>query len=533
LWTPPFIEALIVGFGLEHDDSARPGQRIRSVGGAVGTTHLLFYSGNDPVVSEHSDVLHACGLETIQSLTGEIVRKSSRHEGTCVYRGEPECYPVVSSSLYRRLPDSRNEAFDMARVEQETVDNARQYTTLTHDDEILAEVQHYGGATNLIDFTDDYLIALFFASLASEEKDGRVVLHWPHPDTVMRPKRTINRVVFQKSVFVRPPRGFILPDRREETVIVPSGLKAGIVSYLERFHGITERAVFNDIHGFIRHQAPDRSRYAQEFRETLAELGRDTGPYLALCLNEGLVPSDVQEMRHANHQKGMVYADGDKSTISFRPAPTATERNSQFFLPFAPNVLVTLFSRYIETGGHFLPLKQCYRRRGEARLYLGETDLALSDFEEALAQVPDMAEALHGRGNAYAQQGKIDRAMQDLDEALRLKPELPGARLDRGNLHLRSGSLEQATRDYDTAGSMMRMGAYRQCVHPGDAQFFRAVARTIRHDWAAAKADFISARNEGVLVASSFRNIHGGVAAFESEHDFHVPSDIATMLHVA
>ena len=148
---------------------------------------------------------------------GEIVHKSSQREGTCVYRGEPESYPVVSSGLYRNCPDSANEAFDIARVEQEMADNARQYTTLTDDDEILAEVQHFGGATNLIDFTDDYLIAAFFASIASEGKHGRVVLHWPQADTVVRPKRTLNRVVFQKSVFVRPPRGFILPDPRDET----------------------------------------------------------------------------------------------------------------------------------------------------------------------------------------------------------------------------------------------------------------------------------------------------------------------------
>ena len=123
--------------------------------------------------------------------------------------------------------------------------------------------------------------------------------------------------------------------------------------------------------------------------------------------------------------------------------------------------------------------------------------------------------------------------MKDLDEALRLKPEMPNARLDRGNLYLRSGSLEQATCDYDTAISMMRMGAFRQLAQPGDGYFFRAVSLCIRRDWAAAGGDFESARSEGVLVASSFRNICGGVAAFEAAYDLEVPSDIATMLHVA
>ena len=64
-------------------------------------------------------------LERIQGLMGEIVRKSSEREGTCVFRGEPECYSVVSSGLYRKRPDSENEAFDIGRIEQEIAENAR------------------------------------------------------------------------------------------------------------------------------------------------------------------------------------------------------------------------------------------------------------------------------------------------------------------------------------------------------------------------------------------------------------------------
>ena len=127
-------------------------------------------------MTEKPKLLEACGLERIQALMGEVVRKTSEREEVCVYRGEPECYPVVSSGLYRKCQDSTNEAFDMARVEQEMTENARQHTTLTDDDEILAEIQHFGGSTNLIDFTDDYLIALFFASFGSDGKGGRVVL---------------------------------------------------------------------------------------------------------------------------------------------------------------------------------------------------------------------------------------------------------------------------------------------------------------------------------------------------------------------
>ena len=157
-------------------------------------------------MTKKTEVLDGSVLERIQLLMGEVVHKSSEREDTCLYRGEPECYPVVSSGLFRKCPNSANEAFDIGRVEQEIAENARQYTTLADDVEILTEIQHFGGATNLIDFTDDYLIALFFASVEGDGKDGRVVLHWPESDTLVRPKQTMNRIVSQKSVFVRPRR---------------------------------------------------------------------------------------------------------------------------------------------------------------------------------------------------------------------------------------------------------------------------------------------------------------------------------------
>ena len=75
-------------------------------------------------------------LERIHALMREVVRKSSRRQGSCLYRGEPECYPIVSSGLYRQCPDCEEEVFDIDRLEREIVERARQYTTLDGNDEI-------------------------------------------------------------------------------------------------------------------------------------------------------------------------------------------------------------------------------------------------------------------------------------------------------------------------------------------------------------------------------------------------------------
>ena len=82
-------------------------------------------------------------------------------------------------------------------------------TAETIDFEILTEIQHYGGKTNLIDFTTDYLVALFFACDGHHDKElGRITF---------AKNRTINKLemikyprnlvhgyrVVQKRVFVR------------------------------------------------------------------------------------------------------------------------------------------------------------------------------------------------------------------------------------------------------------------------------------------------------------------------------------------
>ncbi len=117
------------------------------------------------------------------------------------------------------------------------------------DFEILTEIQHYGGKTNLIDFTTDYFIALFFACDGLYDEDGRVILQKTDEIRVMiaHPRNPRHRVIVQKSVFVRPPKGFIEP-REEQIVVVPSYLKQGslnicgiIMGYLQRLSTMTSK----------------------------------------------------------------------------------------------------------------------------------------------------------------------------------------------------------------------------------------------------------------------------------------------------
>ena len=121
----------------------------------------------------------------------------------------------------------------------------------------LTELQHYGSQTNLIDFTTDYFIALFFACDGFHDKNGRIILLQNTEEIiekyeVEKPQNPINRVTAQKSVFVQPPKGFIDPDD-VITIPIPANLKQWLLIHLHKYHDISIQTIYNDLHGFIRH----------------------------------------------------------------------------------------------------------------------------------------------------------------------------------------------------------------------------------------------------------------------------------------
>ena len=201
----------------------------------------------------------------------------------------------------------------------------------------------------------------------------------------------------------------------------------------------------------------------------------------------------------------------------------------QYYCDLNAEEMVDLFTHLIENKKNAVQVRETYCRRGEAYLHLGDVDQAIRDFAEALDRDPEMAEAYHGRGNVFRHQGHFDRAMADLEEAMRLKPELVAPLVDRGNMHRENGSLDRAIEDLDRATALRFVPDGG--IADGDGHFYRAVARCAQQDWEEAMSDFKTARKKGVLVASSFRAIFGGVSDFEARYCVRVPSTLATMLH--
>ncbi len=193
-------------------------------------------------------------LNAVLEIIREVAEKST--SDNYIYRGEPRRHRKVSSSLWRECKRKmRTEDFDIQAIEGLILDSAKNYTPEQEEIEIWAELQHYGGHTNLIDFTTDNHTALFFACDRFFDKPGRVIFLGEGAQNENRvekkPQNPRNRIIVQKSVFIRPPTGYVEPD---DIITIPAHLKQPILSYLEKHHRISNETIYNDLHGFIRNQ---------------------------------------------------------------------------------------------------------------------------------------------------------------------------------------------------------------------------------------------------------------------------------------
>ena len=243
---------------------------------------------------------------TIDDIINEIKEKSA--DGDFIYRGQRQVYDNVSSALYREYIEIREHIkidledfeFDLGIVEKEMLKVAKKHIGeppkrviedfvdmksrsvqemiiaetlqrfIQKDEEdenieILTQLQHYGGITNLIDFTTDYLIAIFFACSGESKQDGQVIVLKQTENIknmIIHPQNPLRRVIAQKSVFLHPPEGFIdIPEK--DKVSIPATLKEKFLKYLRKYHSISAETIYNDIYGFIRNQSIHRNTYIQ------------------------------------------------------------------------------------------------------------------------------------------------------------------------------------------------------------------------------------------------------------------------------
>ena len=123
--------------------------------------------------------------------------------------------------------------------------------------------------------------------------------------------------------------------------------------------------------------------------------------------------------------------------------------------------------------------------RGDAYAKIGQNDMAIGEYNDALRLEPRSWRALHNRGNVYQAKGEIDLALVDYSEAIKLNANYTSAYNNRGNAYLAKGDTMNALADFDQA---MRLDPTQAIIYNN-----RGVARMNLFDYAGAIDDFTAA----------------------------------------
>jgi len=388
-------------------------------------------------------------------------------DGDFIYRGQANANWRLKSGAVRRVQgkekaDSDDYPFpdDVQDYILELVDNAKSLGLEFHGGtrdhccalKVLAELQHHGAATNLLDFSRNVLVALwmacseefdqdgkiFFANLEKEEENEDVEtlgvaeagtitipkLFQKSKIQVWTPERFDGRIQSQSSVFLIAPNESWI---KFDSILVDKACKKKLLNTLEKRFGLTEVQVYPDLPGFAkanRTQMPYSPRQAR-FYVREAERAVESG--------------DLESARRLFEKAAKV--GPENAYVFFKRGYFRDEHDD-------PVGAVEDYGTVIKLNPDSV---SAYNNRGILRKSQGDPVGAMDDYNTAIKLNPDDADVYNNRGNLKKDQGDTAGAMADYDMAIKRNPDFAAAYNNRGNLRKDQGDTAGAMADYDMA----------------------------------------------------------------------------------
>ena len=465
-------------------------------------------------------------------------------EAGFLYRGQSDAIWPVSCSAARRLTQDSSNPIEDQLINSPTVGYLEFLITRTRmrgfcesstDLELLAQLQHQGAATGLIDFTRQPFVALWFACNEAYDRDGVVyVLSRSATEEISNsrdlekqiqsfyeegtlwswePSALGNRIVAQSSVFV-----FGVPAIASdwmERVLIQAENKSDILNQLETFCGVNEEMLFPDFSGFAVSNSSNRSfdvkRTVSYWREQV-ELASDDSAKGTAYFHCGKAYSAIQDFQNGIEQYSEAIRLNPEDAIAYTNrgiAKDALKRFEDAIADFNEAICIdpknykayngrgsskAALGRYEEAIADYdaairiNPVyAKAYSNRGADKVALGRHAEAIADYNEAIRINPGLAEAYSNRGSANVCVGQIEESISDYDRALRINPGFVEAYFSRGDAKANLGRFAEAIADYDEA---IR-------IRPGIAEVYlnRGLAKKFLQQDAAATDDFKQARD--------------------------------------
>ena len=232
--------------------------------------------------NEKSQSKDQAKIETLDQFL-QWAKECSR--GDYIFRGVPNAKYGIQASAYRRPKEEERNFEKFLQINRDLIMEARlrgydgKDGRVLKELEILADLQHFGAATCLIDFSHNAQVALRFACEVDRKNpqiapDGKVfavqnsppefkeitpallekdidyflkdgeeaqLYHWP-------PRQQNHRIIAQQSIFVFGRYEF----KTGKVCVIAAEKKQEILEELEQVSGITEDRLFPDFEGFAR-----------------------------------------------------------------------------------------------------------------------------------------------------------------------------------------------------------------------------------------------------------------------------------------
>ena len=395
-----------------------------------------------------------------------------------IYRGIPEGYDsnrILSSSMYRNAQEDSdnifNEHFSPTEVEKEIVDRAKRFFKHgTGNIEILTELRHFGGNASLIDFSRNFMVALFFACNGESKENGWLIAcsedqfqnlgevnyqKMPKDPFVIEPTitdRSQARALIQSSVFLYVPEGYI-GKKLYKRFKIPHDEKGLILDYLRVIHNISKETIYNDLPGFLSNE--------KSFETASLAFYRGLAKY-----NSGEYSEAVDEYSNAIfHRPDFAEAFCNRGVAKGKDGDTEGA--------------VEDYDRAIQIDPDYADV---YYNRGNAKSRGGDHAGAMEDYSRAIQIDPDHAQAHYNRGNAKSRGGDHAGAMEDYDRATQISPDYADAYCNRGAEKIRNKDYAEAIEDCNRAIQINSDYA--------DAYCNRGAAKIRNKDYAGAMEDF-------------------------------------------
>ena len=386
-----------------------------------------------------------------------------------VFRGQSDSRWTLTSSATRRLTESEvapsQFPFVYTSYHQDILVKARtggfstEYGQDLSDLQLLAELQHLGAATGLLDFTWNPLVALWFASDDSS-KDGKLfVINTNNPGNVYRilgneENQEISRIflhqlsikpsvsiweptlrntakirmLVQRSVLVIGPPEIANYDDFVSEITIEQKDKAALRSELY-YLDISQLSLFRDIFGFTQAHGVK----SKIFDQPTAEISITTSRFM-----QGITLYQQGDYHGAvNVFDAVIKLDKSRAEYYFYRGIASMEIDDY-------SKAVENLDYYIErvTDNHL-----AYNIRGLAKYKQQRFEEAIEDYNEAINHKGNHALAYHNRGVAWDFLEQYENSIRDYDRAIELEPMFCESYYNRARVKILLKQSEEAVED--------------------------------------------------------------------------------------